>query len=76
MTREPQTSRKPGRKPIFKPTQEQLELLATLWHEPAIYTRAYVLRRASEMVGHPVSVQMLRYRFGPRTKPLNSEETS
>ena len=56
-----------GAPPKFTPDDKQLADIAALWLNPG-YTLAYVLRRASEIVGVPVNRGQLTHRLGNRHK--------
>jgi hypothetical protein len=57
-----------GPKAKFQPTPEQRERICGLWAE-AGRSQAYVLRRASEIMGYPVDRNALNHACGPRSKP-------
>ena len=55
-----------GRPKKFDPTPEQDEEIRRLWADPVMYTRAYVIMRATEITGAPVDRNALYHRYGKR----------
>ncbi len=54
-----------GRPRKFNPDGNQDDQIRTLWRTPA-YTLAYILKRASEIMGHDVRRHQISHRYGKR----------
>lgn len=55
-----------GRPKGFDPDPKQDKALRKMWYADGMYLLPYVLRRAEEIMGHPVSRNQLDHRYGPR----------
>ena len=63
---------KRGPKPAFAPDPEQDAQISALWHSPD-YSQAYVLRRASEIMGMEVRRWHLTHRYKARSGSLKKK---
>lgn len=63
----PKETKPAGRpSPFTEMTPDQAEQIRAIWNDPLIYTQAYAVKRATEIMGQPVSRFQLHRVFGKR----------